>query len=291
MREYGDLMLVELRKVIPAFLTRVDVDERGVAWTTYWRETREAAQDVTAKALLGDRPPKPRPEVTLTDWDPDGEVKVVAAALYAESDLPDDQLLAIARELTPEQRARAPARDGRRPANRRHKPGRAWERTDYRFDVCCDYGAFRDLQRHRPLTIEWQRLTTEHGSDTPAAIDEAGLRGEWDRRHGGERRHGARAARRGARGGRAVRRGDGLPHPVRDADERARGDAPHGAPLAATGTSHLPARGAGDAPADRRRASGARAPRSRTSSHEDVDLERLEAERRTEAKRNALGRA
>jgi thymidylate synthase ThyX len=32
-REYADLMLVELRKVIPAFLTRVDVPDRGVAWS------------------------------------------------------------------------------------------------------------------------------------------------------------------------------------------------------------------------------------------------------------------
>ena len=176
MREYGDLMLVELRKVIPAFLTRVDVDERGRAWTAYWRETRETVHDVTAKALTG-IDPEPRPEVTLTDWDPDGEVKVIAAALYAHSDLPDDQLLALARELTPEQRAAVLGATVGDRANRRHKPGRAWERTDYRFDVCCDFGAFRDLQRHRPLTIEWQRLTTEHGFDTPAAIDEAGLRG------------------------------------------------------------------------------------------------------------------
>ena len=32
-REYSDLMLVELRKVIPAFLKRVDLEDRGVAWT------------------------------------------------------------------------------------------------------------------------------------------------------------------------------------------------------------------------------------------------------------------
>src|SRR4029078_9111620 len=122
----------------------------------------------------------PRPEVALRDWHPDGEVKVVAAALYAESDIPDDQLLAIARELTPEQRADVLTATVAAPPTGRHKPGRAWERTDYRFDVCCDYGAFRDLQRHRPLTIEWQRLTTEHGSEAPAAIDDAGLRADWD---------------------------------------------------------------------------------------------------------------
>src|SRR5437667_12744844 len=34
-REYADLMLVELRKVIPAFLTRVDRPDRGGAWTAY----------------------------------------------------------------------------------------------------------------------------------------------------------------------------------------------------------------------------------------------------------------
>ena len=60
-------------------------------------------------------------------------------------------------------------------ANRRHKPGRAFERTGYRFDVLADYGAFRDLQRHRMLTIEWQPLTPDHGYVTPGAVDDAGV--------------------------------------------------------------------------------------------------------------------
>ena len=54
-------------------------------------------------------------------------------------------------------------------ANRRHRPGRAFERTDYRFDVVTDYGAFRDLQRHRMLTIEWQPLGAALGYDVPRA--------------------------------------------------------------------------------------------------------------------------
>ena len=60
--------------------------------------------------------------------------------------------------------------------NRRHKPGRAFERTDYRFDVLADYGAFRDLQRHRMLTIEWQPLSPRHGYEVPESVEEAGLR-------------------------------------------------------------------------------------------------------------------
>jgi thymidylate synthase ThyX len=64
-------------------------------------------------------------------------------------------------------------------SNRRHKPGRAFERAQYRFDVLADYGAFRDLQRHRLLTIEWQLLSTEHGYTEPAAIEEAGALADW----------------------------------------------------------------------------------------------------------------
>jgi hypothetical protein len=64
--------------------------------------------------------------------------------------------------------------------NRRHKPGRAFERTDYRFDVLSDYGAFRDLQRHRLLTIEWQRLTPRHGYVRPQLVDEAGQAAAFD---------------------------------------------------------------------------------------------------------------
>ena len=65
--------------------------------------------------------------------------------------------------------------------NRRHRPGRAFERTSYRFDVLTDYGAFRDLQRHRLLTLEWQALTTRHGYTEPEAIRDAGAGDAWDR--------------------------------------------------------------------------------------------------------------
>ena len=179
-RDCAALMLAELRKVIPAFLRRVDVPERGGAWSAYLADTR-AALDATAERLLAGVKPESREEVTLTDFDPEGEVKVVAAALYAASALPDDQLLAVARRMSEEERRRVlDAYVGAR-SNRRHKPGRAFERTSYRFDVLGDYGAFRDLQRHRLLTLEWQRLSPAHGSVMPEAVAEAGGQGDWDR--------------------------------------------------------------------------------------------------------------
>ncbi len=106
---------------------------------------------------------------------------MVAAALYASSDLPDDQLLAIARKLAPDERREVlEAYVGRR-ENRRHKPGRAFERTAYRFDVLGDYGAFRDLQRHRLLTLEWQPLSPRHGYTAPDELGDAGALPEWTR--------------------------------------------------------------------------------------------------------------
>jgi thymidylate synthase ThyX len=171
-------MLAELRQVIPAFLERVDQPARGGRWTAYLRETRHAVE-TAARPIVGSSTPEPRPEVTLTDFDPDGEIKVAAAALYAVSALPDDQLLALARRMTTdERRALLVAYTGDR-SNRRHKPGRALERTRYRFDILADYGAFRDLQRHRLLTLEWQPLCPDHGCTEPAAIEEAGAHADW----------------------------------------------------------------------------------------------------------------
>jgi len=178
-RACADQMLVELRKVIPAFLTRVDNPERGGRWSAYLATAREHIEAEAER--IASVEPELRHEVTLTDFDPDGEVKIVAAALYAVSDLPDDQLLGLARRLSTDERLRVlRAYVGER-SNRRHRPGRAFERTTYRFDVLTDYGAFRDLQRHRLLTLEWQALTPRHGFTEPQAIAHAGARDDWNR--------------------------------------------------------------------------------------------------------------
>lgn len=179
-RAYADMMLAELRKVIPAFLKRVDVPDRGGAWTEYLEQTSNATSSLIEDELVDVAVPG-RPEVTLTDFDPDGEIKVVAAALYGQSALPDDLLLDTAREMSLEDRARVLRTYAGVRKNRRHKPGRAFERTGYRFDVLCDYGAFRDLQRHRLLTIEWQALSPNHGFELPAEVAEVGAAEDWAR--------------------------------------------------------------------------------------------------------------
>jgi thymidylate synthase ThyX len=177
-RAYADMMLTELRKVIPSFLVRVDRPDRGGAWSAYLTETRAAMEEVAGKLFAADDP-EPRPAVTLVDFDPEAEDKLLAAMLYPYTDLPEDQVRARVRHLSADERgAVVQAYVGER-TNRRHKPGRALERIDYRFDVLSDYGAFRDLQRHRMLTIDWQSLSPRHGFTVPAAVVEAGLQSRF----------------------------------------------------------------------------------------------------------------
>jgi thymidylate synthase ThyX len=185
-RRYAELMLTELRKVIPSFLKRVDVPDRGMAASAYLADTRRAMTEVAERLLPMEGgadeqgPSAGEPGVRLVDWDPDGEVKLVAAMLYPYTDLSDEAVERRVRGMTVEERLaviRAYVGDRR---NRRHRPGRAFERTDYRFDILADYGAFRDLQRHRLLTIEWQPLSPRHGYTRPAVVDEAGLADAFD---------------------------------------------------------------------------------------------------------------
>jgi thymidylate synthase ThyX len=178
-RRYAQMMLEELRLVIPSFLKRVDREDRGVAWSAYLEERRTMTAALAAH-LLGDEEAEPRPAVMLVDWDPEGEDKVLAAILYSSCHLPEDQIFARVRKLAPEERfAVLDGYVGER-SNRRHKPGRAFERVSYRFDVLADYGAFRDLQRHRMLTLEWQPLSPAHGYVMPEAVVEAGAAGLFE---------------------------------------------------------------------------------------------------------------
>ncbi len=179
-RSYAELILTELRKVIPSFVRRVDLADRGEAWSEYLSDNRDHVADVAEELLDETGAPDKEAGVDLIDFDPDAEVKVVASMLYSSSRLPERTIEDQVRRMSVEDRMRViRAYTGDR-RNRRHRPGRAIERPFYRFDVLADYGAFRDLQRHRMLTVDWQQLSTRHGYTRPELIDEAGLTDEFD---------------------------------------------------------------------------------------------------------------
>jgi len=186
-RHYAAMMLTELRKVIPSFLQRVDRPDRGGAHSAYLVRTRTQSRDLVEQLFPDLVAPDARPasgpgglpSVTLLEFDPDGEEKVLAAICAPLVDRTEREVTDHVRRLGAEdRRVLLQAYVGER-ANRRHRPGRALERTSYRFEVVTDYGAFRDLQRHRMLTIEWQPLGTALGYDVPALVEDAGLRDQY----------------------------------------------------------------------------------------------------------------
>ncbi|HXW78796.1 MAG TPA: FAD-dependent thymidylate synthase [Acidimicrobiales bacterium] len=178
-RSYAELMLTELRKVIPSWVRRVDVADRGAAWSAYMQQNDAAMVELASSVLeargeQGCHSAVTGPDVRLVDWDPDAEVKLATAMLYPYTHLAEEELVQQVRKMTAPQRLEVMQRYSGDRLNRRHRPGRALERCSYRFDVVSDYGAFRDLQRHRLLTIEWQGLTPNHGYTMPDAIAAAG---------------------------------------------------------------------------------------------------------------------
>ena len=178
-RHYAQLMLDELLKVIPSFLKRIDVAERGVAWTDYLAQTKGATRALVDSMWTKLDEGETAEQVRLVGFDPCGESRVLEAIVFGNSTMSHDEARRRVEALGPEDRATLMATYVGRRKNRRHRPGRAFERTDYRFELVTDYGAFRDLQRHRLLTIEWQPLTVDLGYDVPEVVVEAGLESRY----------------------------------------------------------------------------------------------------------------
>jgi thymidylate synthase ThyX len=174
-REAGAGLLEAVRAVVPSFVARVERPDRGGEWIGFLRD-RDAAAARWAARLGLDRSPgeqDARPRVTLLHVDGD-EDALLAALLFEAAGVGEEEARIRLSALSGDERA-AILRDlvGER-RNRRHRPGRGFEALRYRFEVVSDYGAFRDLQRHRLLTVQWQRLTPHLGAGVPDEVDAAG---------------------------------------------------------------------------------------------------------------------
>ena len=173
-RRYGELILVAIRAVMPSFVSRVERPERGGAWAGYLAERRAAGARWAAR--LGLQEPEAadaRPSVALTHVDGDEE-QLLAALLFEAAGTSEARIREAVAALSVTERGGLLADLVGARANRRHRPGRGFEALRYRFEIVSDYGAFRDLQRHRMLTVQWQGLTPDLGAGVPDELVAAG---------------------------------------------------------------------------------------------------------------------
>jgi thymidylate synthase ThyX len=179
-REYGAMILEELGKVIPSFVARVERPDRGGEWIDYLRRRREATERAAAKLGL-DRPRgRDAPSVELVRVD-GSEEDLLAASLFESAVASEADVRRRVDALDPLERAELIAELAGARRNRRHRPGRGWEAVRYRFEIVSDYGGFRDLQRHRLLTCQWQQLGPYLGAGVPDELHEAGVAREYER--------------------------------------------------------------------------------------------------------------
>lgn len=175
-RTVGQQILDEARKTDAAvFLERADKPDRGGSAIAYRANTYHTVQQLAKELLPANHTSQAAP-VVLNDYAPHNELDVVADMLYEHSDLPLKQLQEEVASWTYDQKQQSFAAYMGERLNRRHRPGRALEKIHYSFDLVCDYGIFRDLQRHRMVDdLQWQSLSPRLGYDIPQLVEEAGL--------------------------------------------------------------------------------------------------------------------
>jgi thymidylate synthase ThyX len=181
-RAYGAMILDAVKATMPSFVARVERPDRGGEWVAYLERRRAAAERWVARLGLDRRAAAPGDGASVRLLAVDGdEDRLLAGLLFEGAAASEEETLAAVGAMSEDERARALADLVGERRNRRHRPGRGFEALRYRFEVVSDYGAFRDLQRHRMLTVQWQSLSPDLGAGVPEEVAAAGCGDDYAR--------------------------------------------------------------------------------------------------------------
>lgn len=175
MRDLASSIQEELNKIIPSLVSRANDEKYGSATQRSIRQAKRFIRDFSLKHVKDEPEVSHEPDVTLLSYDADAEEKVLAALLYGQSSHSLSQLHQAVKVLPQADKQALIDSLAEARGNRRHRPGRGFENTQYEFDFVVNYGAYRDMQRHRMLSQDRQWLSVLHGYDIPKEIVEAGF--------------------------------------------------------------------------------------------------------------------
>lgn len=165
----------ELDTTIKSFVRRAD-DKYGKAFQKYLRDIKNKSKSITVKEI------KPNPITgiitNLVDYESEKIAmdKIITSIIYEQSPSTSYQnILYQVKKFSKEKKIKIINEFVKLRTNRRHRPSRAFENVYYTFDLCNNFGMFRDFHRHRALTLERQLLTTDHGFNIPDEIKILGI--------------------------------------------------------------------------------------------------------------------
>lgn len=167
----------ELDTTIKSFVRRSD-DKYGIAMQEYLKRLQRTGLNLAKKV----KTKAAGPRVHLAESEPESDAvnKIVAAAMYEQSQgSPYQDILSVVKKMSHFEKIKIINTFVKLRQNRRQRLPRAFEMTQYTFDIVGNFGMFRDLHRHRILTLERQLLTTDHGYVIPKEINELGIEKEY----------------------------------------------------------------------------------------------------------------
>ena len=178
LREEQDLaskIKKELETTIKSFVKRAD-DKYGMAFKKYLRNLKSSSEMIAVREI------KTRPaagkSVRLVDYEPEKNAlaKIISGIMYEQSPgISYQDILRHVKKMPMQKQIKIIDEFVKLRTNRRHRPSRAFEAVYYTFDLCNNFGMFRDLHRHRALTLQRQLLTTDHGYDVPEELKILGI--------------------------------------------------------------------------------------------------------------------
>lgn len=170
LQDIGKCVCEELRKVIPSFIRRAEINHYTHQNYAQFYEAMQSEikaitfQNTEFENIISE------PGVRLVESDPSAVTKVAAALLYAHSNKSMEVLMAHCSKLPDEEIARILDTACNARENRRQRSPRALEHANFTFEILADFGVYRDLHRHRMLTQERQMLTCDNGFYIPKEI-------------------------------------------------------------------------------------------------------------------------
>jgi len=179
-RDLASKIKIELDTTIKSFVRRAD-DKYGKAFQKYLKDIKNKTKSIIAKEIKS----KPTTGIItkLVDYESEKIAmdKIITSIIYEQSPSTSYQnILQQVKIFSKQKKIKIINEFVKLRTNRRHRPSRAFENVYYTFDLCNNFGMFRDLHRHRALTLERQLLTTDHGYNIPNEIKILGIEKDFE---------------------------------------------------------------------------------------------------------------